>query len=372
VRRSLPLLTAIALSCTTAAPTGLPYHESEVRFPSGDAEIAATIYIPTSRPPYPGVVFIHGSGSSDRRNAFAGGIARALAGRGVAVLLPDKRGSGQSTGDWKTVGLDVLAADSAAAAAVLQRQRGVKRGAVGLVGFSQGAHVAPLAATLEPGIAFVVAVSGSVVPIIEQTRDEVMMATERAGLDEAGQAEIAAIQAAAEHYGMTGSGWADYESKRNAAANREWRGRAVAARFPSRPDDWIWAWARLAGPYDPLPHWRQVRAPVLIVYGEKDTQVRIGRSIAIIRDQLPAGTIKTIKGAGHGLFSDKTSVIRPDVVDAIANWIGAKTRTRVHPPAVEDVAEWTCIPCGRTCDLRVFTRGGACPECGMELLPKHD
>lgn len=37
-------------------------------------------------------------------------IADGLASRGVAVLLPDKRGSGKSGGDWRTATFDMLAA----------------------------------------------------------------------------------------------------------------------------------------------------------------------------------------------------------------------------------------------------------------------
>jgi cephalosporin-C deacetylase-like acetyl esterase len=56
----------------------------------------------------------------------------------------DKRGAGQSTGDWKTITYKGLADDYLAAVRFLQAQSGVNPKQVGIFGHSQGGTISPL------------------------------------------------------------------------------------------------------------------------------------------------------------------------------------------------------------------------------------
>ena len=87
---------------------------------------------------------------------------------GLAVLVYDKRGIGQSGGSYPgdsptAAAIDTLARDAAAAARFLAAQPEIDRARVGLTGQSQAGWIAPLAASREPAIRFLVLFSGPAV-----------------------------------------------------------------------------------------------------------------------------------------------------------------------------------------------------------------
>ena len=91
---------------------------------------------------------VGGSGPSDRDNdTYFPPIRRHLTGAGIAVLSYDKRGVGGSSGDWRDATMDDLAADAAAALDFLGAHRGVRAGAAGLFGHSEGGWVVLRAAS---------------------------------------------------------------------------------------------------------------------------------------------------------------------------------------------------------------------------------
>jgi hypothetical protein len=75
-----------------------PYREQEVRFHNGPVALAGSVLVPTGPGPHPGVVVVHGAGQQDREGYR--GLADRFARHGIAALLYDKRGSGQSTGHY--------------------------------------------------------------------------------------------------------------------------------------------------------------------------------------------------------------------------------------------------------------------------------
>jgi alpha-beta hydrolase superfamily lysophospholipase len=93
--------------------------ETEMRYQNGDVGLAGVLLMPLEEGPleegkYPAAILLQGSGTSDRSNAWARSIAETLASQGVAVLLTDKRGSGQSQGNWRTSSFEDLAEDGLA------------------------------------------------------------------------------------------------------------------------------------------------------------------------------------------------------------------------------------------------------------------
>ena len=84
--------------------------EQNISFLSDGLALAGTITLPDIQGTFPGVVLVPGSGQVDRNenakklaiNAFRE-ISAVLATKGIASLRYDKRGIGQSQGDfWKT------------------------------------------------------------------------------------------------------------------------------------------------------------------------------------------------------------------------------------------------------------------------------
>ena len=96
----------------TARRVDIEQHES-VQFSSGNIRLAGTFIRPSSGAKHPAIILVHGSGAENREYVLP--FARFLVRHGVAVLGYDKRGVGQSTGDWNTASYAELAGDVAAA-----------------------------------------------------------------------------------------------------------------------------------------------------------------------------------------------------------------------------------------------------------------
>ena len=141
----------------------VPTRQLEVRFRSGRNTLAGTLTLPPGAGPHPAVAWVHGAGVQTR-NYFPD-LPALLSGAGLAVLAYDKQGVGQSGGvfpgdraDERAIG--ALARDAEAAARFLAAQPGIDRARVGLAGHSQGGWIAPLAASREPTVRFVIAFAG--------------------------------------------------------------------------------------------------------------------------------------------------------------------------------------------------------------------
>ncbi|MEZ5743310.1 MAG: alpha/beta fold hydrolase [Sphingomonadaceae bacterium] len=143
---------------------GQGFREEIVRFDSEGATLVGTLYLPESKGPHPGIVFVHGSGNMPRSANMPMGSS--LARRGYVVLSYDKRGVGDSGGqyEWERNycpdNLDLLARDAVAAMGVLRNRREVRADAVGLIGQSQGGWIVPRAAARDPDTAFMLLLVG--------------------------------------------------------------------------------------------------------------------------------------------------------------------------------------------------------------------
>ena len=94
----------------------------EVSFPNAEQDLVlgGLLFLPPDRQEVPAVVFIHGSETSKRANPWYLALSSYLQDHGVAVLLPDKRGSERFGGDWRTAGFAELAVDAIAAVEFLE------------------------------------------------------------------------------------------------------------------------------------------------------------------------------------------------------------------------------------------------------------
>jgi uncharacterized protein len=168
-------IVAIALSsfaCQQPEARSVPAGPVPVTIQADGATLAGDIYMPDVIPRggVPGVAVVHGSGQMTRQMArYVVGPLNAI---GLAVLAYDKRGVGDSTGNYFNVGtvnsveaLGRLADDASRAAKVLASHRGVDPKRVGLYGQSQAGWIIPIAASRDPGLSFLIIVSGPAVSV---------------------------------------------------------------------------------------------------------------------------------------------------------------------------------------------------------------
>jgi dipeptidyl aminopeptidase/acylaminoacyl peptidase len=146
----------------------MTYEDARFGNPAAGLELAGMLFVPEGEPPFPAVVIIHGSGTSRRTNHWYLTYAAYLRENGILVLLPDKRGSESSGGDWRTSSLEDLATDTQAAIAYLRTERPQLVQSIGILGVSQGGVIAPIVASETAALAFVINVVGHAVPMYDQ------------------------------------------------------------------------------------------------------------------------------------------------------------------------------------------------------------
>lgn len=314
----LSSIVALAPSTAPAAQTAAQ-PPTQVAYRSADGtEIRADLHLPPGPGPFPAVVLVHGSGDSDRSNPWTSAYAAALVERNVAVLHPDKRGSGESGGRWQEATFVDLAHDAVAGVELLLDRSEIKATAVGVIGFSQGGHVVAAAAHESSDIAFVVDVSGSVVPILEQIGDELRLAGEREGLSAVQLADLAAIHARAEAFVLGEGSWSAYSDALAEAKSGSLAGTEIVAGFPVEESAAAWSFLRTIGDFDPMDYWVDLQVPTVFVYGGRDENVDVYKSVnrivtSLTQTGLPYSLL-LFRNNGHALF-------RQDAMDFLVRWI---------------------------------------------------
>ncbi|MFC2038751.1 alpha/beta hydrolase family protein [Chloroflexota bacterium] len=138
-----------------------------ITFQNGDVTLAGTLDLPAGEGPFPAIVTIHGSSPATRNYIYNLYISHFFVQHGYAVLRYDKRGIGESTGSFPSIGiedgeakLNDLADDALAGVKFLMNHDLIDPNMVGLAGHSQAGWIIPLAASKSPDVAFVIVSSG--------------------------------------------------------------------------------------------------------------------------------------------------------------------------------------------------------------------
>ena len=308
-----------------------PYTTRRVHFMSGDIELGGTVYLPAGMPhTLPGVVILQGSSANLRHEYrfFADHFARA----GFAVMTFDKRGHGESEGDYGAATYEDLARDATAALERLRAEPQVVASRVGLWGLSQGAILAPLVAARAESLAFVVAVSapGTSIGLASAFQDSVRVAA--AGFGVARAESAAALDRRLLDWLRTGQRAKPLEDELHRLEDSPWRRASSIPRQLPRPpalEGWYWR----GRTYDPLPAWRALRVPALVVFGEADELLPAAVSARNLERALEEGrnadrAIQTFPAANHVLRT------LPLVAGGAWDW------PRAAPGYLELVTDW--------------------------------
>jgi len=310
-------------------PAGAAYTAEEVRVPVPARHVlAGTLTLPRgSTQTVPAVVLISGSHAQIRDMVASTSepislyrpfrqIAGALGSRGIAVLRLDDRGTGCSGGGEITrFNTAERARDTRAALRFLRKRKGVDRHRLGLLGISEGANIAVMIAAADHDLSAVVTMAASASPGWQvweyQTRYLISLGEE---MDEARKAR-----------------WLAGEDPEQILRERVGAARAHVEAGEAN------AWWSYFFAFDPSTLAPKVVSPVLIMHGDKDSNVPPAHAKKLARAVESGGNPDvTVK-----IFPDHNHLFLPDTDGGFRNYDHLLNETNQIPkPVLETIGDW--------------------------------
>ena len=149
-----------------------PYQSENVTFLNNEApgvELAGTITIPEGKGPFNAVVLVSGSGPQNRNENLLNHepflvLSDYLTRNGIVVLRYDDRGVGESKGDFNASTSIDFASDASAAVNYLVSRTDIPIRNIGIAGHSEGGLIAPITASENNEVDFIVLMAGPGIP----------------------------------------------------------------------------------------------------------------------------------------------------------------------------------------------------------------
>ncbi len=312
-------------------PAEPPAVRRPVKFGNEDVSLAGTLYLPASQEPHPAVVVVQGSGEMGRSSWAYRSWGDAFARRGVAALVYDKRGAGESTGDFRSDSAFVgLTSDALAAAAYLRGLPEIDPGRVGLAGWSQGGWIQLRGAARDDSVTFLVMLSPAAFSPAAQEMQSLEARMRNAGFAETEIADALAYTRLYFYVAATGRGWKQLEAETARLPETEW---AEHVQWPEAPEELSW-WRRHLQ-VEPALDIPRIEAPVIAFFGGADRVVPAPANAGRLRELLAARPgsrhrVLTAPGADHRLElsagPDESGQWRfphvsPVVLEALERWL---------------------------------------------------
>ena len=313
----------------------LSAHQESVHFQSDGFTLAGTLFMPAGNEPHPAVVMFHGSGPQGRYE-FEG---HWFAEHGVAALTYDKRGVGESTGDFRSIPFMALCDDGLAAIQLLKSRRDIDARRIGVWGLSQGGWLGPLAASRSTDIAFVIAVSGPGVSPGEQMLYFWANDLRDQGVPDRQVEEAGALRREVWNYMETGMGYEQAKTDLERARSAPWYGQVKqqgddlfgTLETPEQLRTSIHRWFQQEAVYDPTVALRNLRVPSLFLFGEDDHTIPVADSVRIIRQTLTQSgtrdfTLRVFPKTDHVMLvqqADGGRTRSADYLKTMSDWLAS-------------------------------------------------
>ncbi|MBX2842369.1 MAG: alpha/beta hydrolase [Flammeovirgaceae bacterium] len=298
---------------------------------NNEIELKGSLTLPATEGPHPLVVFVHGGGDQTRENNSFSDFSLLLPYYGIATLVYDKRGCGESTGVLQGASFQELANDLNAVLERVAKERNINQEKIGLLGIDQAGFIMPMAASTSEKVKFIVNISGSAKGIEDQEYQACALRMKADGFLESeikeavnyqkkmfdflrGKVDSVAFQLASDN--MAGKTWSGYVTSFD---KKEWI-------------NW-WRVNYTCNPKDYLPN---LEIPQLVVYGEKDLLVPPKENISFMEEYLgnTNHSISLFSGANHLLLlGEKRGDVQFSEIEGypeklfstINTWIGIQT-----------------------------------------------
>jgi len=302
----------------------------DVTFVNGTVELAGSLSMPVeARLPVPGVVLVGGSGAADRHNdAYFLPLRQHLVKAGFAVLSYDKRGVGQSSGDWRAATIDDLAADAVAALGLLRAQPEVEPHATGLFGHSEGGWVALRASAARDDLPWVV--TNSCPGQSPAVQERYALANHLRELHGDGHPDVDSALALYDRLTEAGRRDADFPTAQQLvdAAGAP----SGLAYYWADVDERLWTFLKRKQDHDPNPDLLQLRCPHLALFGGADKTVPVADSVRMFaaaachpaRPDRATLTVEVFPGGDHRLQVRDSTDLAPGYLDKASRWLASR------------------------------------------------
>jgi pimeloyl-ACP methyl ester carboxylesterase len=303
----------------------LPYRTEEVSFADGAVTLRGTLLIPGGGGRHPAMAFLPGSGDQLRSEGMF--IGDTLVRRGVVVLVYDKRGAGQSTGDWRNGGFEELGDDGAAALRLLLARPDVDERRTGFVCESQGCWVAPLAIARGAPARFLVGISGPTVTVEEQGYDQYRNQFREAGMPDTEFVKALPLFKLDNDVCKGNASWEDLQAQIAKDQDQPWF-KAISWTAEDRDDPERKFYGKILS-YDPRADLEKMKVPSFWLFGTDDITIPAQASWERLRrmSMSPKPRIAIIKNADHSLVvrdRGRLPVLAAGYPAIIADWIGKR------------------------------------------------
>lgn len=272
---------------------------------------------------FPAAVLLSGSGIGDRDGLALGiptlaQLAGALADAGILAVRYDKRGNGQSGGRSESATMSDFAEDTRAVVRWLERRPDVDPKRIAVIGHSEGAWVALLAASREKKkIAAVVSIAGPASTGADLVLEQQQRALTGMNLPAEERDRRIALQKQIQSAVVTGKGWDTVPAELRRGADTPWFQSLLA--------------------YDPAKVVDDVKQPILLVHGTLDRQVPVEHAEKLsdlVRREGDSKSVELIivKGVNHLMVPATTGevseyatlpdrTVSKDLTTAVSTWL---------------------------------------------------
>jgi dienelactone hydrolase len=299
----------------------------QVHFFNGELRLQGNLYKPAASAPCPVVVAVHPASQGNADDPYYNHLKLELPRHGIAAFVYDRRGSRASQGDFETASFEDLAGDVLAAVRYLQSRPDIDSHRVGLHATSQGGWIAPIAAALEPRIAFIVCVSASGVSPADQMDYGAAFHLEQAGFDQQAVQSALRLRREVNEYFRRHRSRDEVVSSLSRSAHEPWFEKAYLSSPRDLPVDVTLSKWSYEMDYEPLSIWKQVHAPTLFLFAGIDEWVPVDESMvnySAVTHHIHSVMLRQIPNVDH-LMRNLVGVHRGEIaqsyLDVLLPWL---------------------------------------------------
>jgi pimeloyl-ACP methyl ester carboxylesterase len=261
------------------------------------------------------VVVLHHAGLATRDANLYRHLCEGLPAMGVAVLVYDRRGSGQSSGDLNKADYETLADDAVAGQHALAKLSRVDPNKIGFWGLSQGGWLAVLAAGRSKDAAFAISASAPLVTADEQMQFATRNLLTLRGYSQSDVQDMLAARRAWTGYLRRKSSRDEAVEALRKAETKPWFDIAYLPTASQLPNDPEHDPNRKRLDDDPIAAVHQAKVPLLFLYADSDPWVPVGESVKRLQSlaiELPNIQYAVVDNANHEMMFPGNETMQVD------------------------------------------------------------